>query len=122
MVGVTNPPKQRGTLAESTVERLINALLPGAARRVALKGNHDAGDVHVWGGKVVLEVKSRRQWASPKQIEAWLGELERECMNVPQCSLGALVVKRPGSGPASAGDWLVYLRADEFGLLLNHRP
>lgn len=119
---MSNPPKQRGTLAETTVERTVNATLPGAAQRVALKGSHDQGDVHIWGGRIVVEVKSRRQWASPAQIEAWMGELERECMNVPACSVGVLVVKRPGSGPANAGDWLCYLRADEFALVAYSEP
>lgn len=115
---MSNPPKARGTLAETAVERYINARVgAGAAQRVALKGNSDQGDIHIRGGAIVLEVKSRRKWASPAQIEAWLAETEREATRVPQCSIGALVVKRPGSGVANAGDWLVYLRLDELALL-----
>ena len=113
---MSNPPKARGTAAETAVVRYLAARgLPAA--RVTLHGKHDRGDVHVFGGKVAIECKSRRTWHSPADIEKWLAELERECMNVPQCSVGVLVVKRPGSGPANAGDWLCFLRADEWALL-----
>ena len=113
---MSNPSKATGTRAEVGAERYLNARgVP--TQRVALRGKHDQGDLHILGGKVVAEVKSRRSWHSPADIERWLAELERECMNVPHCSVGALVVKRPGSGAANAGDWLAYLRADEWALL-----
>lgn len=110
---MSNPSKSKGTAAETAVVRYLTARgVP--AQRVTLSGRFDRGDVHIFGGKLVAEIKSRRAWHSPADIEKWLGELERECMNVPQCSVGVLVVKRPGSGPANAGDWLAYLRADEW--------
>ena len=55
---MSNPPKQRGTAAETATERYVNGRLgAGAAQRVALKGNSDQGDLHIWSGRIVVEVK-----------------------------------------------------------------
>jgi hypothetical protein len=117
---VSTPSKRSGTTAEVGAEKYLNARGVPTVRQV-LRGKHDQGDLHIFGGTIVAEVKSRRTWHSPADIERWMAELERECMNVPQCSVGVLVVKRPGSGPANAGDWLCYLRADEWLALSRWR-
>lgn len=113
---MSNPPKARGTAAESAATRYLVAHgVPTV--RVALHGQRDRGDLHCFGGKVVCEVKSRRTWPSPGDIERWMGELERECANVHAFAVGALIVKRPGSGPANAGDWLCYVTHEDWATL-----
>ena len=117
-----NKPKATGTLAETAVVKVLRAAGLDA-HRPALAGRADVGDVWIDNGRIVIEVKSRKVHASPRQVEAWMAELERECMNVPVCDVGVLVVKRPGSGPANAGDWDAYLRLDEFTPLVGaHSP
>jgi hypothetical protein len=105
---MTNPPKQRGTAAETAVVRAATAHgIP--ARRVALAGNKDQGDVHLWDGRVVIEVKSRRGHPSWTEIDGWWHETEAECGRVTNCDIGVLVVKRPGTGVARAGDWFAWI-------------
>jgi hypothetical protein len=116
---MSNPSKNKGTATETAVVRFLTER-GIAAKRETLHGNKDHGDVHIWAGKIVVEVKARAGWHSPADIERWMAELERECMNVPQCSVGVLIVKRPGSGAANAGDWFAYLRSDEWSLLMSN--
>jgi hypothetical protein len=111
---MTNKPKARGTAAETTVQRELTAAGIDAAR-VTLHGNADRGDIHIRVGKylVVVEVKAYKSWASARQIERWLDEADLEGLNA-DADASVLVVKRPGSGAANAGDWLCYMRADEW--------
>lgn len=109
--------KAIGTRAESAVVTHLRAAGVDA-HRTPPSGAHDVGDIHIQGGRVVLEVKSRQSAPSPEQVERWMGELERECMRVPACDIGVLVVKRPGYGAARAGDWWCVMRLDEFHHLL----
>ena len=114
---MANPSKGKGTSAETTVTRYLTDSGCDAAR-VTLHGSADRGDVHVRIGQhrkylIVLEVKSYRSWASARQIERWLDEADLEGLNA-DADASVLCVKRPGSGPANAGDWLCYMRADEW--------
>jgi hypothetical protein len=110
---MTNPPKHRGTAAETAAVRYL--LAHGVdAKRVALKGNKDEGDLHILGGRIVAEVKSRRTWQSPAQLDKWMAEADKEASRVDGCDVAALIVKRPGSGAANVGDWFVTLRLADF--------
>lgn len=80
---MSNPSKKKGTAAESrVVTYLVAAGL--AARRVALKGNHDEGDIHVDHPRrpigAMFEVKAGKQTQriSRKQMEEWLAETRKE--------------------------------------------
>ena len=113
---MANPSKQKGTAAETAVVRYL--LEHGViAARVPLAGAADIGDVHALNGRIVIEVKSRKAHPSPAQIAAWMAETDREAGHVLACEVGVLVVKRPGSGPANAGDWTVHMHAEDFVLL-----
>jgi len=118
---MANPSKNKGTAAESAVVRYLTEHKVLAKREI-LHGNSDHGDVHVHTkkGLVVLEVKSYKAWASANLIEKWLVEADVEGVNAG-ADASALVVKRPGSGAANAGDWLVYVRADEWEWLAYDR-
>lgn len=99
-----NRSKQIGTAAETAVVKAAQARgIP--ARRVALAGNLDQGDVHLWGGDLVIEVKAGAQTKAPSlgQLEAWHDEAELEAGRVSRSSLPVLVCKRWGTG--DAGRW-----------------
>jgi hypothetical protein len=119
---MANPSKAKGTSAESAVVRHLVEHGVDAAR-VTLHGNKDQGDVFIRIGKylITVEVKSYKTWASARQIERWLDEADLEGLNA-DADASVLVVKRPGSGPANVGDWLVYMRADEWEWLAYGSP
>jgi hypothetical protein len=115
---VTNPPKKRGTAAETAVvKHLHNQLIP--AERRALKGATDEGDVWLWHGRVVLEVKTRKTRPSDEAITQMWQEANREAGRVTNCDLCALILKRPGkTNPGlwwcvlTTADWLWALGVD----------
>ena len=114
---MSNPSKAKGTAAETAVVRLAAAMgIP--AKRVALAGAADQGDVWLWpegdGARVVVEVKSRKAMWTWTQVEAWWEEAEAEATRVPNCDVSLLVVKRPGSGPANAADWFAWAKVDDL--------
>ena len=110
---MANPSRNKGTAAESAVVKLAHAHgIP--ARRCALAGNQDQGDVHLYNGRVVIEVKAHKGHPSWTQVDAWWHETEAECGRVPMCDIGVLVIKRPGSGLAYAMDWFAWIRMAEL--------
>jgi hypothetical protein len=84
------------------------------AERRALRGAADEGDVWIDGGKLVIEVKSRRKPWTWTEIDKWMREAEREAEHSPTCDAAVLVVKRIGSGAANAGDWLAWITVGDF--------
>ena len=113
-----NPSKNKGTAAETAVVKACQRLGFPDARRQALAGAKDQGDIELCPG-VILEVKSRDAWPSSSQIQKWLHETEREWEN-SGADLAALVVKRPGVGLGRAEEWLVFLRWTWLGVLSWH--
>ena len=111
--------KAIGTAAETAVTRYANSLgIP--ARRVALAGAADHGDVWLWpvggGARVCVEVKAGAKAAAPSWLllEQWQAEAELESSRVNDCDVAVLVCKRRGSGLANAGDWHAWVRADDI--------
>lgn len=114
---MANRPKATGTAAETAVVKLATAMgIP--AVRVALAGNQDQGDVWLWpegnGARVTVEVKSRKKAWTWTQVQQWWAETEAEAGRVADCDLCLLVVKRPGSGAASASDWFAWVDTDDL--------
>lgn len=110
---MANPSKAKGTAAESAVRDLAAAHgIP--ARRVALAGIYDEGDVHLWDGRCVVEVKAHKDHPSWTQVDKWWHEMEAECGRVSNCHIGVLVIKRPGSGLAMACDWFAWILASDL--------
>lgn len=106
--------KQRdvGTRAETALVRHCHALgIPAA--RTALTGG-DVGDVHLWHGRVVVQVKSGKQCNSPswRVLSDWWGQTEAQADRVQACDLAVLVVKRKGT--TDPGQWFAYVRFDEL--------
>lgn len=112
---MANPPKRKGTAFESAVVAHIEAHgLP--ARRVALAGSADQGDIiHVWdfdGRHHVLECKNRRGYAIAEAV----AQAKREAENAGSMWPVA-VLKRNGVGDVGRSfvvmeldDWLAGLR------------
>lgn len=111
---MANPPKRKGTAFESAVVAHIEAHgLP--ARRVALAGSADQGDIHVWDGDGslhVLECKNRRGYAIAEAV----AQAKREAENAGSMWPVA-VLKRNGVGDVGRSfvvmeldDWLAELR------------
>ena len=108
---MSNPPKARGTRAETAVVRYLTGQgIP--AHRVALAGAADHGDIWVAGGRMVIEVKSRQSLPSHTQVRDWRWEASEEASRVPACDISVLIVKRPGS--AEVGQWWAWLDHAEW--------
>ncbi|MFM2438629.1 MAG: hypothetical protein RLZ55_1452 [Actinomycetota bacterium] len=109
--------KDVGTRAESAVAAYL-----GGERRPQT-GSRDQGDVWAYGGRVVVEVKSRREHHTLAAVRVWLGQAEREAQNAADVrtlvDMALLVVKRVGSGPANVGDWHAYMSPQTAAWLLT---
>jgi hypothetical protein len=108
--GAVNRSKNIGTAAESAVVRYAQDHGYPGARRVALAGALDRGDVMLTD-QVVVEVKSGEAaiTASDRVIADWLDETERERVNAG-ATIGLLVTKRRAVGPGRAGQWWCHMR------------
>jgi len=113
---VSNPSKAKGTAAESAVVKLAQSFGLAAERR-ALAGAADQGDVWIDGGRIVAEVKSRRKWWTWTEVDKWMREAEKEALQSPKCDAAVLVVKRPGSGAARAGDWFAWITVSDLNFI-----
>ncbi len=116
--------KRIGTAAESAVVRYLTDQGLNA-RRVALAGVLDEGDVHVIsrrGRVAVIEVKSGKQSEHPshEKRRGWWDEAVRESVNVGAAAdVPILVMKRRGSGAASVGDWWAVIDYDDLMFLFG---
>ena len=102
---MTNPPKKRGTAAETALVRWLLDHGHPHARRNPPAGNRDIGDIGgittTHGTPVVVEVKAYKDLA--RGINEGLAELEAEKANAGT-DHGVLVVKRRGKG--DPGEWI----------------
>jgi hypothetical protein len=112
---MTNRPKQIGTAAETNVVAYARAYFP-AARRQALAGVLDIGDIELTPG-LIVEVKAgaAAKHASAKQIGEWIDETKRERDNA-KAQTGILVRQRNGYGAVRVGTWWAHVR---FGDIVN---
>lgn len=82
---MSNPSKQKGTRAETKVVRYI--MEHGIeAKRKALKGNKDEGDIELPQLGISLEVKAGKQTANynRSQLSEWLDQADVEQKNAHQ--------------------------------------
>lgn len=109
-------PKDVGTWTETQILRACQrAGITG--HRCALAGSSDLGDLHLLGGRIVVEAKGGEQTRKPSwnQIHAWMRETETEAANVVTCDLGLLVIRRWGSGDAA--DWHAWTNLADLAAL-----
>jgi hypothetical protein len=114
---MVNPPRKKGTAAESALVAWLRGHGHPDARRNAPNGSRDVGDIggietpcttspcFIAHDVVVVEVKSVRDLA--RGINEGLAELEVEKYNAGT-GHGVLVVKRVGKG--DPGEWLAIRR------------
>lgn len=104
---MTNPPRKKGTAAETAVVNWLRANGFGGADRQPLRGR-DQGDITACPG-VIIEVKDHKRVAGgipPAVLTEWMRQTEAERCNA-DADLGILVVKR--SGTADPGRWYAYV-------------
>ncbi len=114
---MTNKPKAIGTSGETGVVRALRRLGFPAARRLALAGVRDIGDVELMPG-IVAEVKSGKaaKEASLAQIDDWWLDTLREATNYAEDFHGKpaiplLIVQRGGYSPERAEYWRCHMEA-----------
>jgi Holliday junction resolvase len=119
---VSNPSKQKGTAFETACVRYLQAQ-GFDARRIALSGSADSGDIAVEG--FVLEAKNRKGYAIGEAVDqAKLEALQnaiRNARTIDETPKGqpryAAVIKRVGKGdPARA---FVVMELEQFAEILD---
>lgn len=115
--------KSVGTTTETAVVKAFQIGGFPRARRYALRGARDVGDVDTGDDNLVIEVKggTAAETASDTQVGEWLAETERERRNA-DAALGILVLKRKGIGLARAGEWWAVLPGIAFVALVFDAP
>lgn len=104
--------KQKGTSAESALVKYLQSQGFEDAKRIALAGTHDKGDVE--SGKLIWEVKNQRSYSIP----AWLKETMTEKENA-SADFGLLAIKPNGIGLGNTGQWWAVLPMAEMIRLLH---
>ena len=114
---MVNKPKQIGTRGETGVVRVCRDLGFRNARRFALAGNQDEGDILLCPG-VIAEVKSGKaaKQASLAQIDLWWLETEIERKR-HGATVGLLVVQRGGYSPDRSAYWRCFVGAPVAAML-----
>lgn len=104
---MSNPPRVKGTRAESAAARWLTDLTGVAFRRNTLAGATDKGDVRGDGlDWLVVEVKNTKI-PSPK---AWAKELAAEMRNA-DAEHGVVLWSPPGVGMTSVDQWVALVPA-----------
>lgn len=115
---MSNPPRRKGTAAESALVAWFRLHGFPFADRQPLRGNRDQGDIALCPG-VVVEVKNHAGAPAlgapgPKVLAAWLTQAETERTNA-DADLCPLVVKRAGTN--DPGRWFAYLPLEDLAQL-----
>lgn len=107
--------KAIGTAAETAVVKYLRDVHGlDDVTRVVLHGKDDEGDIHVGpvdNPDMIIEVKSRKNECTYKEVEGFIEELEVEAIHTwgeywrteSQVRKAFLVIKRPGKGKPE--DW-----------------
>lgn len=109
--------KAKGTRAETNVVRYLESF-GIKARRKALAGSNDQGDIEMYDASrlfepVMIEVKAGKQTANPNrtQLEEWLRQSWKEAEN-SESPIGVLVVVRYQRKLKDADVWVQGYDAD----------
>lgn len=114
-----NRHKAKGTAFETLIKNYLIDKGFKEARRAALEGADDKGDIHgiqqrVTLRQVCVQCKNQKQF----QLSQWLNDTVEQAERLDK-ALPALVVKRPGKGEKALGDSYVVMRLDDFVDLLD---
>jgi Holliday junction resolvase len=116
---MSNFAKQKGTSFETLIREYLNKQGFKDARRVALQGGGDTGDINgikhgLTGQKVAIQCKNQKAF----NLSSWLNDTVEQAARLDD-ALPVLVVKRPGKGVAAVGDNYVVMRFDDLINLLK---
>ena len=114
---MTNRSKNIGTRVETQIVNYLHTAGFPKAKRRALAGALDEGDILVAEG-LIIESKggAAAENASDGQLRLWCAETVKEKTNA-KADAAFLVVKRKGHGVAKVGGWWVV--QDEGGMLVR---
>lgn len=105
--------KRIGTAAETAVVKYMVECGYTDTKRVVLHGNKDEGDIHIDCDnngipKIIIEVKSRKNECTYKEVSGFMKELEEECKHTwgdiiidndrLPFNKAYLIIKRPRKG------------------------
>ena len=110
---MSNPPRAKGTKAETALVDYLRAAGWPDAGRLPLQGRFDKGDV-AWVPWLACEVKNVR---APRVAE-WLREAETERRN-RGATFGVVVHKPHGVALTNQGLWHVHLTLDTFAGIIR---
>lgn len=110
---MVNPPKIKGTKAESAFVTWLRANGFPYAERRSLAGTQDRGDVTGCPG-LVFEVKDQLLW----KLAPWMRETVLERQNA-RADFGILIIKPPGVGHTNPGNWVALMHQGEFRRLIG---
>jgi hypothetical protein len=114
-----NKHKAKGTSFETLIVNHLKSLDMPNARRTALAGENDTGDINgitnsITFREVCLQCKNQKKW----DLSGWLNATVEQAKRLKD-AVPALVVKRPGKGEKAVGESYVVMRLDDFVHLLK---
>lgn len=116
---MSNKAKQKGTSFETLIREYLNEAGFKEARRVALQGGGDTGDINgirngLTGQQVAIQCKNQKSF----DLSGWLDDTVEQAERLDG-AVPALVVKRARKGKSAVGDNYVVMRFDDFINLLK---
>ncbi|WP_333811114.1 hypothetical protein [Timonella senegalensis] len=119
---MTNKPKNIGTAAETAITRTAHTRGFPNARRLALTGNKDQGDIQLTPN-IIIEAKAGHtaENASDTLITTWLNQTHTETHNHPTATIGFLVTKRKGHGHTNAHNWWAHFHHTTWAQLIGYQ-
>jgi Holliday junction resolvase len=114
-----NKHKAKGTTFETLLVNYLKEQGFKNARRTALAGENDAGDIHgvvqrLTLSEVAIQAKNQKAFKLSEWLNDTVHQAEKLHMGVP-----LLVVKRPGKGAAAVGDSYAVMRLEDMLDLLH---
>jgi len=116
---VGNKHKAKGTSFETLLVNYLKEQGFPHARRTALAGENDAGDIHgvvqrITLAEVAIQAKNQKAF----KLSEWLNDTVKQASKL-HMGIPLLVVKRPGKGAAAVGDSYAVMRLEDMLLLLK---
>ena len=114
-----NKHKAKGTSFETLLVNYLKEQGFPHARRTALAGENDAGDIHgvvqhITLAEVAIQAKNQKAF----KLSEWLNDTVKQASKL-HMGVPLLVVKRPGKGAAAVGESYAVMRLEDMLLLLK---
>jgi len=115
---VGNKHKAKGTSFETAIVGYLKEKDFPNARRTALAGENDSGDIHGVKHPDATEVAIQCKNQKSFKLSEWLNDTVTQASKLPK-GLPLLVVKRPGKGAAALGESYAVMRLEDMVTLLK---